>query len=309
MPARFNCDSISRGARPVCLWYENPNGLVSGRDVERFSGEALHTAICMLEYIWCAFRHAPLEGDALSARWLGQTRTVTSAERKELEKSLLSAETIFRNSGLASSAGAVAELRADQNRNVLSADQVASRIEEIRRNVRREMTTVVFLYVPASRAELYDVPLSDWETTVERWSQTETDIKEAAICYALDRFAASIFHILRVAEFGVIQVADLLNESGDKPGWASADRLKRILDKKHEDRSPLQQRHSQLLMDIVPMIVGVRDSVRHKISHVDNRLDWLDTNIGATVAQEVISATRGFMRRLAAELPKASTTP
>jgi hypothetical protein len=48
----------------------------------------------------------------------------------------------------------------------------------------------------------------------------------------------------------------------------------------------------------------MKESWRHKIDHVANKLEWMDTDFSPEVANEIITATRGFMRRLAAELPK-----
>jgi len=106
-----------------------------------------------------------------------------------------------------------------------------------------------------------------------------------------------------VAEFRAIQVGNLLKVSGDKPGWGCVERLNKILGKPFEARSPLEQEHSELLRRILPMIAAVKDSTRHKITHVDNKLEWLDKDFSPQIAAEVIAATRGFMRRLAAELP------
>jgi hypothetical protein len=145
--------------------------------------------------------------------------------------------------------------------------------------------------------------LKDWETVAKRWPKMQLDIEESSRCFALERFAASVFHVLLVAEFGVIQVCDLLKVSGDKPGWGCVSRLEKVLDKDFKNRSPLEQQHSKLLEEIVPMMVAVKDSARHKISHVDNRLVWLDADFSPQIASEVIGSTRGFMRRLAKELP------
>jgi hypothetical protein len=50
-------------------------------------------------------------------------------------------------------------------------------------------------------------------------------------------------------------------------------------------------------------MLAIKDSWRHKISHVENKLNWMDTDFSPQVAVEIISATRGFMRRLATDMP------
>jgi hypothetical protein len=48
-------------------------------------------------------------------------------------------------------------------------------------------------------------------------------------------------------------------------------------------------------------MLAMKDSWRHKISHVENRLEWLDTDFRPQLAKAIIKAIRGFMRRLATE--------
>ena len=295
---------FSRDSLPVCLWRENPYGLVSWWDVEEFSAETLHLRVSTLEKIWAFFVQARPGGDAFAAGLLGQRRVVNAGEKQELCKTLHGTESTLRSAGLPTSAEAVNEFAKDVlESTAMPAEQVVSRIEEIQRTIRREMRTVVFLYVPAEDARRYREPLKDWEATVRRWPKVISNISESSVCFALGRFGASIFHVLLVAEFGVIQVGNLLGVSGDKPGWGCAQRFERILEKPYQDRSALEKQHSQLLKEIVPMIIAVKDSWRHKISHVDNQLVWLDSDFSPQIASEVISATRGFMRRLASELP------
>jgi hypothetical protein len=114
--------------------------------------------------------------------------------------------------------------------------------------------------------------------------------------------------VLLVAEFGVIEVAKLLDVAGDKPGWGALDRLEKILAKRYKERSPIEQTHSELLQQILPLMLAMKESWRHKISHVGNKLEWLDTDFSAQIAEEIIKAIRGFMRQLATEIPLEPTS-
>jgi hypothetical protein len=244
------------------------------------------------------------------ARFLGQQASANAREREKLSGSLGHVETYLRRNSLPTAAEAVLEFRMEVDARIrgelnhpLFASEIVARVEEIHRTIRREMRSTTFLYVSAERRQYYTEPTKDWEAVIRKWPKASLDITESSRCFALERFAASIFHILLVAEFGVIQICDLLGVSGDKPGWGCVQRLERTLAKPYKDRTDLEQQHSALLTDLVPMIVAVKDSSRHKIMHVDNRLVWLDVDLGPQVASEVIASTRGFMRRLAKELP------
>jgi hypothetical protein len=55
-------------------------------------------------------------------------------------------------------------------------------------------------------------------------------------------------------------------------------------------------------------MLSMKNSWRHKITHVDNRLEWLDVDFSPQIAKEIISSVRGLMCRLAAELPLRGKT-
>jgi len=290
-------------------WRENPYRLVNWWEVHNFLGAHLHEAIMVLERIRCEWQHARPAGDSTAARMLGQRAIVSPAQREALALELADVAVMLKHCGLLVSEAALSEMRDDLVRHQipgydrLSAEQFVGRIDEVQRTVRREMQTTLFLYVQNDNASLYSNPIQNWESVVSRWPRIQTDVVECSKCFSLDRYAAAVFHALLVAEFGVIQVTDLVQVSGDKPGWGGVQRLEKILQRPYKDRSTPEQTHSDLLSEIVPMIVSIRDSMRHKISHVDNKLDWLSPDIGPIIADEVITATRAFMRRLAEELP------
>ena len=297
-------------ALPVCLypWFENPYGLVSWWDMRQFAGDHLHSALAILGKIECDMVHYRAPGDPGAAIFMGSV-VVPVDERGKIEEALRFVESAFKAIGLHTTPVAVCELRTTlinykmtEYARIGPAD-LAARLQEIQRTCRREMSTSLFLYVDPKDADFYRKPLDGWEMVVQRWYKTEGDIIESSKSFALGRYAASIFHIMNVAELGVIQVGNLLNISGDKPGWGCVQRLERILDKPFNTRDVLEQQHSDLLKRIVPMIVAVKDSVRHKIDHVDNKLIWLDASFSREIANEVMLSTRGFMRRLSIDLP------
>ena len=299
MLASVHSGPCGNHALPVCLFTENPNRLVSLWDMQELRGHEIHAATHQLDRVHC---HWEALVDKVSDLSL-EARQVTAHALRQIK------ETVMR-AGLPTSAEAIDDTAVALLKTYLpdtlvafSAKDLTGRIEEIHRTICREMKTMVFLFIPADRVGWYKRPTEDWSEVIARWPKTEGDIIESSKCFALDRFAAAIFHILLVAEYGVIQVGDLLNESGDKPGWGCVDRLQRILGKKYQDRTPLQQKHSQFLKECVDMMISVKDSSRHKITHVDNKLDWLDADFSPQIALEVIAATRGFMRRLAKDLP------
>jgi len=171
-----------------------------------------------------------------------------------------------------------------------------------------ELFNILFFSMTGSEIQYYSKPTKGWEETIKRWPKTRIDIEESSRCFACARYAASIFHVLLVAEIGVIEVAKVFGVAGDKPGWGALDRLEKILVKPYKERSQIQQSNSDLLKQVLPLMLAIKDSWRHKISHVENKLEWLDTDFSPQLAEEIMTATRGFMRRLAAELREPENT-
>ncbi len=182
--------------------------------------------------------------------------------------------------------------------------EIVSDLKHLRETLEGELRGELFFHLSMKDADGYSNPRRGWEGIVSRFPRVAIDVEECSRCFALERHGAAVFHVLLVAEFGIIQVANLFNASGDRPGWGSLERLQRINDKKWNDKSDLERKHADFLKGVLPFAFAIKDSWRHKISHVDNKLEWVDTDFSPEVASEIISATRGFMRRIAEDLPK-----
>jgi hypothetical protein len=176
------------------------------------------------------------------------------------------------------------------------ANVVAARLED-------ELSLREFFELEPGQAERFKNPLKDWEVIIARFPAVRQNVEESSKCFALERYGAAVFHVLQVAEYGVIEVAKLLEVEGDKPGWASLKRLQNLIKEPFSQRIALAQKHSILLENSIPLAIVVKDSWRHKLTHVDNQIVWMDTDFSPQVAEEIIAATRGFMRKLAQDLP------
>jgi hypothetical protein len=176
-------------------------------------------------------------------------------------------------------------------------------LKELRERVEDELESSFFLHLEPAQAAMYQNPDKGWEVIGKRFNKIQFNIEESGKCFALERYGAAVFHVLQVAEYGVIQVAKLLKVEGDKPGWGSLKRLSDLIKEPFPKRTALAQQHTKLLENMVPLAVVIKDSWRHKLDHVDNQIIWVDTDFSPEVAAEIISATRAFMRKLAKELP------
>ena len=187
--------------------------------------------------------------------------------------------------------------------------EMTSMLRELRERIEDDLHSHVFIGLSMDESKLYQNPEDKWREVISRFPKVRHDVEESSKCFALQRYSAAIFHVLLVAEYGIIRVAELFNVAGDKPGWGALDRLQRINNRNWKEKSPLEQEHASFLESLLPLAFAIKDSWRHKINHIDNKLEWMDTDFSPEVAAEIISAARGFMRRLAADLPRPPVKP
>lgn len=274
--------------------------------MEEFSGETLHIALVILERLRDNWANAQPLGDAFAAKMLKQERVLTEAERSQLSQSLEAMVIKLEESCLSTSGESTRDLSVTVNQTVareLPATLIAHDLAEIQKTIQREMRTSVFLHVGGEDVRRYREPLREWDSVIKRWPETKNDISESSLCFALGRFGGSVFHLSLVAEFGAIQLGHLLSVAGDRPGWNCVARLEEILGRKYPVRTALEQQHSDLLHDMVPKAVSLRNA-RHQLTHADNSDTWIAKDIGPRTANEAMSATRAFMRELADRMPK-----
>jgi len=182
-------------------------------------------------------------------------------------------------------------------------------LKQLRERSEDELKAQFFLHLDLKEAVQFQNPEAEWQKAINVFPKIRHNVQECAKCFALQRYGASVFHVLQVAEFGVIKLADVFGVSGDKPGWGSLQRLQTLRSTPYSQRTGTAQLHSKLLDEFVDLAIVMKDRWRHKLDHVDNQIQWFDTDFSPEVAQEIILATRGFMRKLASDLPKYKTPP
>lgn len=168
-----------------------------------------------------------------------------------------------------------------------------------------EMSLRAYYSVTPREAQYYNSPWDGWKEIVSRFNDATDDIEELSKCFALSRYPACVYHSLQVTEIGIIELGRFIGVKDPKPGWdATKNELKRILAKKYDQRNAFEQAHSAFMEQINATIEALQTAWRNKISHTEGRLVLVGKEFSADVAEEIMLATRAFMRRLAEELPK-----
>jgi hypothetical protein len=170
-----------------------------------------------------------------------------------------------------------------------------------------EMGNKHFWALTMRETAYYKNPHKGWEEIIEHFPDTVTDIEEASKCFALSRYAAAIFHSVQVVEVGVIELGKLIGVTDPLPGWtATTNRLQNIIKKGHEARTPFERQHFAFFEQIQGTIEGLKNAWRNKVSHAYGKLTLLTGDFSPDIAEEILFATRAFMRRLATDAPVVS---
>ena len=132
------------------------------------------------------------------------------------------------------------------------------------------------------------------------------DIEEAGKCFALGRYPAAVFHCMQVMEHGLVALGEFMEIADPKSGFtAVANALQRVKDKKHQDRTDFEKEHFAFFEQMHGSVQAAKDAWRNKINHAQGAPRLMTADFSPAVAQEIYIATRGFMRRLATDLPQS----
>ena len=176
---------------------------------------------------------------------------------------------------------------------------------ELRGRVVDETRGREFFVLTLQEASYYKQPLRGWETIVDRFPDALRDVEEAWRCFALSRYTAAVFHSLRVAEAGVLELGTFISVNDPLSNWAAVTKkLKKILDADYRTLTPFEQQNRPFFEQIHGTIEALKNAWRNKVSHALGKLMVMTgEEFHPDVAEEILIATRAFMRRLAEGLP------
>lgn len=211
--------------------------------------------------------------------------------------------------GLISSAKALARLRAALDRDGgISFGEFRKYAEDVRTRIKDDLDGQLFLYVPPTESHFYEQPLRGWEQVVQRFPETIGDVEEASKCYALNRYAASVFHCMQVVEAALMELGKFIDiQPTHRLDWSTVtSRLELILRTQRPSSvqlSQFEQDNLDNLRQIYALASALQHAWRNKISHAGERLVLLSPDFTAEIAGEIMTASRSFARRIASDLP------
>lgn len=182
-----------------------------------------------------------------------------------------------------------------------------SMFEELVNRLKDELQEHCFLKIDPDAADRYLLPTKTWERVIERFG-VHFDVEEASKCFALGRYTACVFHLMRVVETAVLRLQEFLDKPDPKAHFGSViGKLERLNNKTEFNDLPERLKPCRsFLIGILPQLHAVKDSWRDKVSHVDGVIVPKDV-FTEEMASGVYSATLLLMEKLVDGLPKRET--
>jgi len=160
-----------------------------------------------------------------------------------------------------------------------------------------ELETRLFFFVPPERSGYYTCePENPWEEpvltgrmepfqpVVKAFPSTRYDIEEAGDCFAVARYTATVFHLMRVMEVGLKAVAKAL-------GVAYSSNWGQCL----ADIEKQGQRAEPFFVEAIAYLRSVKNAWRNPTMHVERMYSEQE-------AERIFNAVQAFMQHLASRL-------
>lgn len=165
---------------------------------------------------------------------------------------------------------------------------------ELKSRIQDEFNSIVLLWVEDKN--FYAKPELFGEMVGNKFSGAAFDIEESGSCYATGRYTASVFHLMRVAEYGLDAIAKRVGYSDPRPGWEGVLKYIDAQLKTERDRmSDLFKGDLEFIGGISAHMHGVNLAWRRRVAHIERTYT-------KDQAKRIYDATKGLMEHLAEKL-------
>lgn len=154
------------------------------------------------------------------------------------------------------------------------------------RRLQDELVTTVFLSLGMWEASLYESPLEGWEDVVDAFPDTAFEITEASKCHALNRDTATVFHILRAVEIGILALLKSIGNTTKSGNWGKYIEVVET----YARTTPLPS-NKDALEDVAAHLRTVKNAWRNPTMHVDKIYT-------PATALEIYNASKGLLRSI-----------
>jgi hypothetical protein len=177
---------------------------------------------------------------------------------------------------------------------------IAAELGILKKRVDDELKGRQFLALEPSKTRYYGQRHQFGERVSDNFHSANRDIEEAGNCFALDRYTACVFHLMRVMEVALRVTADTLNDPSinpkTNPSWDSIlKKFRQQLEKPSSLRADEWKTDEVFFSGVAATLMAVKDAWRNPTMHVDSNYD-------EERALDILNAVGAFMRHVAEKL-------
>jgi hypothetical protein len=173
------------------------------------------------------------------------------------------------------------------------ASEMTSALSDLQERIEDQLKSRRFLFVPISRAEYYEDRSLLGQGVNDKFSECIYDADEAGKCFALGRWTAAVFHLMRVTEQGIRHWAKKLktNINTNRP-WGNILQDIEPAIRALPTKTSKQQDFKYSCEQLKASLHAVKDAWRNPTMHP--KATYTEEE-----AKEIFDNVKSFMRRLA----------
>ena len=189
----------------------------------------------------------------------------------------------------------IEKLRIMLGRADMTLDRYAEEAGEFEGRLIDELRETSCFALEGRAEELYRVPNQFGEKVSNRFPKAVIDIEEAAKCLAFDRATACVFHLMRVLEIGLQELATDLGLAKIDENWQTLlDNIRGKI-KNLPLTTQVEKDYQSDRQEVVAHLQAVKDAWRNDVMHPRDHYD-------PNQALDIFNHTRPLMQKLAALL-------
>ncbi len=222
-------------------------------------------------------------------------REVPEEGRKRLQYTIGTIAESCEAISLVQSALATRRLQREMNER-MGSETLRANLRSVTQLIYSEINAHLFLWVPTHRSEWYSADAHSilGEQCCKRFASIQREIEEAAKCYALGRYTACAFHLMRSTEAGVSALAKAIKFAPTHRGWGLV--FKELERQSKAQPSPSHWKtHRKFLNQLSGDLVALTKAWRNDVAHL------VDTYTEEN-AKELLTVIPMFLRDMAAHL-------
>jgi hypothetical protein len=189
----------------------------------------------------------------------------------------------------------IAEIIHDDNSTI---GDLCESARDLQRRIQDELKHVYFYRTSKQQAQYYNTPQLFGEKVENRFPDAVDDIEGCGKCLAFGLGTAAVMHLMRVVEVGLKGLA--ASKPLDipyAPSWESyLTQIQRKIAEKHDKKDLEWKKVEHFYRDVSGDLISVKQAWRNPSMHVARKY-------GVDEAQDIFTAVKRFMERLADGLP------